>query len=476
MNESTSLVKDFLLGKSVIHKTLGYGVISGIKEDIVCVLFNKYEKEFKRSAFSEYFDLDVDDKMEALRIETAIINDRLLPKNILETLSKYLPLIEHSSVLVYKETSFGEFSVELIDFPPGLKMTIPLINVGRLTFLNQQDVAQFGLCLLYQQSDSLDDYLEENYDACAIADLLQALADLVQIYNSNMKAQVFTSKLCSHSERQMEIEEIALIKELIDSADLRIAPDEQFGFSIFASIMCPEELSKLEQFIALFMQQSEYLFTNITQSSRRLSTSNQIEKPEINPPVVQITHAELIIVSERKKCIREDHELLAISVVIKVLTKGGNAIDLTGPAFYCENCNEYYMLDYDINNMRKKGVLMCRLITESVYNKNRNSVLSSLAPESVLRQHGYCVSKEENLTTSQRWIILDSIIDHHIIHLQKVRSHIAWLIKTRQNMPNMEDAIDKWAIDLKHLDNTYHYNGTRKIGISTIRERQYIEY
>lgn len=464
------------MGKSVIHKALGYGIISGIKEDIVRVLLDKHEKEFKRSTFLEYFTLATDDRMEVLRIETAIINDKLLPKNILETLSKYLPFIEHSDVLVYRENSVGEFSVELFDFPAGLKTTIPLINVGKLTFVHQPDVAQFGLCLLYQHCDSLDNYLEENYDACAIADLLQALADLAQIFNSNIEAQVFTSELCLRSERKVKVEEIPLIKELIDSTDLKIDPDEHFGFFIFSPITCPEELSKLEQFISLFMQQAEYFFLNTTQSSRRLSTSNQCEKTEIKPPVARITHAELIIVSERKKCIREDHELLAVSVVIRVLPKGGNAIDLTGPAFYCENCNEYYMLEYDINDMRKKGVLLCRLITESVYNKNRNSALSSLAPESVLRQHGYCVSKEENLTTSQRWITLDSIIDHHILHLQKVRSHIAWLVKTRQNMPNMEEAIDKWKVDLKHLDNTYHNNGTRKIGISTIRDRQYIEH
>lgn len=97
-------------------------------------------------------------------------------------------------------------------------------------------------------------------------------------------------------------------------------------------------------------------------------------------------------------------------------------------AGYCSQCKIYFILDSTYQNLKKKGMILCRISDEKNYMKGGYANGIKLAQESLLMQYGYNVSQTEGLTATARQKILAVIIDNKIMSKSEIISYIDFLL------------------------------------------------
>ena len=85
---------------------------------------------------------------------------------------------------------------------------------------------------------------------------------------------------------------------------------------------------------------------------------------------------------------------------------------------------------------------------------------------------GYNVNAQKNLSQSQRWGILEVIVDEKIMSRIEIASHLDYLINRSKYRRNLGEAVSKWRTDRNHIIN---YNGTnmKKIKAECIIKNTY---
>ena len=111
---------------------------------------------------------------------------------------------------------------------------------------------------------------------------------------------------------------------------------------------------------------------------------------------------------------------------------------------------------------------------EKTYIADYKNIFSGkqLTPESILKQYGYNVSQQENLSKEQRWKILEMILDNGICPKPKMISLLDYHIRMREKQnTNMYDvAISKWETDRDHIEK-YRIDSKRKVSVKSIRRK-----
>ena len=125
-------------------------------------------------------------------------------------------------------------------------------------------------------------------------------------------------------------------------------------------------------------------------------------------------------------------------------------------AYFCSTCNRYYILEKDYIKLRNIGILLCRVTDSSDIKSN----FSSWAAESLLKQCGYSVAKDNDLSTKERHVILEFVIESGIMSKADVLSHLEWLVRQNSSRQNFKEAISKWNDDIMYLQGGKRLTGT----------------
>lgn len=165
-------------------------------------------------------------------------------------------------------------------------------------------------------------------------------------------------------------------------------------------------------------------------------------------------HVRAIILSYNRKCIYAEHDFIDVTALLKVLLPTGDIIDVTVPAAYCKECDQYIITKADFKNAKQKGVILCQVEdkTSEYLAKHKKSYSGT---ESRIHSLGYNVIKQYGYTYGQRKIILANIIENYNISKHEILSMLDMNISRKMGLPNYEDAVYKWKQDRDFIVN-YH--------------------
>lgn len=161
------------------------------------------------------------------------------------------------------------------------------------------------------------------------------------------------------------------------------------------------------------------------------------------------------------RCTNENHKLTDIRCKVKIMTNDGKVENVVIPGAYCKTCDKYFILENEFQQLRVKGVLLCKVVENDFWiaqaGKNEFSNLNS---ESLLHLMGYNVNSQIGLSQKQRWGILELLVDEKIMTITEICSHLQWLIRRNGNNHNFDDARLKWQADSNHIEKYISDNET----------------
>lgn len=188
-----------------------------------------------------------------------------------------------------------------------------------------------------------------------------------------------------------------------------------------------------------------------------------------------IEFADLMVKTNVFKC-NKNHEIEQIQAKVNVIDYFGKISEITVPAGYCKDCNCYFLLTKDFENLKRYGVILCRIVSEEVYRNTKSNNDFDLKAESILHQAGYNVSASENLSDIQRHEILRRVVDFGLYSISGLRSFLDYLIdkNLRVTTRDMSSAINKWRSDRNYIA-TYNSKVQRQVTAESFIRKQYIQ-
>lgn len=193
------------------------------------------------------------------------------------------------------------------------------------------------------------------------------------------------------------------------------------------------------------------------EDKKKTNNEKDTSKTDISPKSIKPNHfVKAVVLSHNKKCLYNEHSLTDINAIIKVLIYNNKVMDITVPAAYCEECDQYLLLKKDFESIKQKGVLLCLIIDKTSEYIEKYSSVSYNATESKVHRLGYNVIKQCAYTYEQRKIILANIMENYNITQHEILSMLDANIARKISLPNYADAVNKWKQDREYVANYKH--------------------
>ena len=150
------------------------------------------------------------------------------------------------------------------------------------------------------------------------------------------------------------------------------------------------------------------------------------------------------------KC-QDEHTVKDMAGRVLLTDTNGEVREDLVPIKYCLDEDVYFMLDIDYYELKRRGKILCRIITYKDYATNgiKKSGWDQLEPESKLRMMGYTVAKHKGLLPEQRHRILEGAIAYGIMTKDEVVSFLRW--NYRQHITQHPHAAQKYIDDIEYL-------------------------
>lgn len=190
-----------------------------------------------------------------------------------------------------------------------------------------------------------------------------------------------------------------------------------------------------------------------------------------DPETKEFSYADIIVRSNLTQCSCsiQHHELMDIICKVPIVTPAGVIKTVMALGLNCKTCDRYYMSQSDYNDLRRQGVLLCKVVEESYYTHPSDGTASySWSKESPLHILGYNVNKQINLTDIQRWIILERIVDEEVLSVSEICSYLEWFIERNTGRENLAEAKEKWKLDYDHIK-SYIPGQTPKVTVRSMK-------
>lgn len=187
------------------------------------------------------------------------------------------------------------------------------------------------------------------------------------------------------------------------------------------------------------------------------------------PSLPEIGLKDFVVRANVFKCMHNKHKIDNVVAMINI-DDNGKRKQIKISAGYCSQCKIYFIMDSTYQNLKKKGMVLCRVTDEKNYMKGGYVNGIKLAQESLLMQYGYNVSQTEGLTATARQKILAVIIDNKIMSKSEIISYIDFFISQRSSNSRMEVAISKWEADREFVEN-YRIGEYTQFGVNAIYRR-----
>lgn len=178
-----------------------------------------------------------------------------------------------------------------------------------------------------------------------------------------------------------------------------------------------------------------------------------------------LTMQDLIVRSNGFYC-NKHHELDDMVGEVDIRDRLGRIYTCLIPIVYCHPCNVYYVLEETYLGIKKKGIIMCQIVSFQEYQKSGDKLnpydWQTVSP---LRKWGYTVSQVENYSDMQRQGILEDIVDYSGLSKDEVLSYLDFFI--RINSQRNERAIEKWESDREHIAK-YRLGSAKRVRVQRI--------
>lgn len=169
------------------------------------------------------------------------------------------------------------------------------------------------------------------------------------------------------------------------------------------------------------------------------------------------------------KCMHDKHKIDNVVAMINI-DENGKKKSIKVAAGYCSKCKIYFIMESTYQELKRKGIILCRITDEKTYYKGGFMNGSHLAQQSILMQYGYNVSQVEGLSTVRRQKILAVMIDNNILSKSEIISYLDFFINQRAGRSNMELAISKWEADREFVEQ-YRIGEYTRYGVNAIHRR-----
>lgn len=215
----------------------------------------------------------------------------------------------------------------------------------------------------------------------------------------------------------------------------------------------------------------KYHFVSLKEEARKKQI---IEKQKAQPVIERnryISPKDFLTRVNIFRCTNENHELIDITGGIRILDKTDHLAIVEFPAAYCKDCDKYYILESEYKKLKSKGIIVCKVVEREFWTNSTKNNPYNLNEESLLYILGYNVSAQEGLSNSQRWAILEIVVDEKILSKMEICSHLDYLINRSKSRSNMASAVSKWKLDKDHISKYGH--SAKKVEAKTIRRNIY---
>ena len=177
---------------------------------------------------------------------------------------------------------------------------------------------------------------------------------------------------------------------------------------------------------------------------------------------IQLDEHSIIVRSNSFFC-NAHHELTDMAGQVEVSDSKGNIRICLFPIAYCRTCNLYFALEDTYSELKKRGCILCQVMTYRDYKEYGayNLESSYWRKESPLKILGYNVGKTDDLSTRQRRIILERAMEKGILSRDQILSYLDFFVRTHKNA---YDAISKWKADREYIA-SYNLFSNPKVAI-----------
>lgn len=197
----------------------------------------------------------------------------------------------------------------------------------------------------------------------------------------------------------------------------------------------------------------EHLIAQINNTSVNLPYQGNTKAEIKNSAEIQTRHIEVtdfIVRTVLSKCVHEEHELLNVNALVKIMSK--HIIkEYSFPAMFCNTCKKYYIYENTYQRMKHIGHICCKVIEYNALKEAGSGSFGEWQKKSMLSLYGYNVNCNSNLSEQKRHEILDFIIENNIMSPYEVINHLEMFANLRNNQPNMKKAIEKWHDDIAYV-------------------------
>lgn len=243
------------------------------------------------------------------------------------------------------------------------------------------------------------------------------------------------------------------------ACNYKAVPDDLCSFQDTQCLHHQELINNIKKYKNNILKNKEIVNTNKPKSKQK---QNMNAIPEIGV-------RDFVVRTNVFKCMHNKHNINNIAAMINIDNDGKREL-VKISAGYCTQCKVYFIMDSTYQNLKRKGVILCRVTDEKNYMKGTYINGMRLAKESLLMQYGYNVSQTEGLTDLRRHKILAVIIDNKIMSKGEIISYLDFFINQRSGMSNMERAIAKWESDREFVEE-YKIGQYAQYGVKAIYKR-----
>lgn len=232
-----------------------------------------------------------------------------------------------------------------------------------------------------------------------------------------------------------------------------------------------EEHGKLKEFfdelcIKTYGHVLTYNNNSLHSESQQSINKKVLKENDKQNSTIEIKLKDFVVRREVFKCTHKDHEIENIDAIITIIDNNNSMRQITVSAAYCKQCNVYFIMESTYKNLKRKGIILCRVCDEKTFISNPYVGNMKLAKESILHQYGYNVGQGDGLSASNRQKILAIMIDKKILSKNEIIGYLDFFINQHTDT-RFELAVSKWEEDREFIE-TYRVGEYTKFGINVI--------
>ncbi len=168
----------------------------------------------------------------------------------------------------------------------------------------------------------------------------------------------------------------------------------------------------------------------------------------------RLKRSDTIAITYSFACTQKNHSIMPYCGIVPILSFDNHRIEEKVYLGYCRQCDVFYMFSRDYKNLKKKGTILCKVISMSSGDVEYDSnLLRFNNAESILAKYGYNVQLSKNLSFDERKEILDRIISDKAMSIHNIINILEMEIHLNRRKRNYSNAVSKWEMDVDYLKN-----------------------